>query len=107
VANYLVDIDGCVTEDVPNEEVERMPHVVPFDGAVDYVNNLYDSGHIVTFFTSRTEDMRAITKTWLDQWGFKHHSLLMGKPRGGNYIWIDNHDVTGVKYPVDVNWSKK
>jgi hypothetical protein len=22
----------------------------------------------------------------------------MGKPRGGNYVWIDNHIVRGVRY---------
>ena len=33
-----------------------------------------------------------------DKHGFKYHGLLMGKPRGGNYIWIDNLDVKGIKY---------
>ena len=30
--------------------------------------------------------------------GFKYHSLLMGKLRGGNYHWIDNHLVKATKY---------
>ena len=30
--------------------------------------------------------------------GFKYHSLLMGKPRGGNYHWIDNHLVKATRY---------
>ena len=27
-----------------------------------------------------------------------YHSLLMGKPRGGNYHWIDNHVVRATRY---------
>ena len=35
---------------------------------------------------------------WLKSNGFKYHSLLMGKPRGGNYHWIDNHLVKATRY---------
>ena len=30
VKNYLIDIDGTITDDVPNEEPERMAHVLPY-----------------------------------------------------------------------------
>jgi len=96
--NYLIDIDGTITDDVPNEEPERMKHVLPYEGAVETLNRWYDEGHVITFFTSRTEEVRAITETWLDKHGFKYHGLLMGKPRGGNYHWIDNHIVKGTRY---------
>lgn len=49
-------------------------------------------------FTSRTEDLREITETWLRDNGFKFHSVLLGKPRGGNYHWIDNHLVKATRY---------
>jgi len=29
---------------------------------------------------------------------FKYHGMLMGKPRGGNYHWIDNHLVKATRY---------
>ncbi len=29
---------------------------------------------------------------------FKYHSVLCGKPRGGNYHWIDNHLVRATRY---------
>jgi hypothetical protein len=35
---------------------------------------------------------------WLDKHGFKYHGLLMNKPRGGNYHWIDNHIVKATRY---------
>ena len=30
VKNYLIDIDGTITDDVPNEEPERMATCMPF-----------------------------------------------------------------------------
>lgn len=98
VKNYLIDIDGTVTEDVPNEEPERMSTCTPFADALEILNKWYDEGHIITFFTSRTEDHREITESWLKQHNFKYHGLLMGKPRGGNYHWIDNHIVRATRF---------
>lgn len=98
IKNYLIDIDGTITEDVPNEEPERMETCEPFPDALDTLNKWYDEGHIICFFTSRTEQHREVTEKWLDKHGFKYHSLLMGKPRGGNYHWIDNHLVKATRY---------
>ena len=98
VKNYLIDIDGTITDDVPNEEPERMATCEPFEDALETLNRWYDEGHIITFFTSRTEDHREVTTEWLDKHGFKYHGILMGKPRGGNYHWIDNHLVRATRY---------
>ena len=35
---------------------------------------------------------------WLKDNGFNYHGLLMGKPRGGNYHWIDNHIVRATRF---------
>ena len=98
VKNYLIDIDGTITEDVPNEEPERMVTAKIYDGALETINNWFNQGHIITFFTSRTEEHRAVTEEWLNRHGFKYHGMLMGKPRGGNYHWIDNHIVRATRY---------
>ena len=98
VKNYLIDIDGTITEDVPNEEPERMVTCEPWEDARSIINQWYDEGHIITFFTSRTDDTREVTLTWLDKHGFKYHGLLMNKPRGGNYHWIDNHIVRATRF---------
>ena len=103
VKNYLIDIDGTVTEDVPNEESERMATCLPYEGSVDMINTWYDDGHIITFFTSRTDEHEIVTKQWLDKHGFKYHYLLLNKPRGGNYHWIDNHIVRATRY--DGKWG--
>jgi hypothetical protein len=93
IKNYLVDIDGTICEDIPNEEPERMATAEVFPSALDTLNTWYDEGNIITFFTSRTEEHRAVTEEWLKKNGFKYHTLLLGKPRGGNYHWIDNAPV--------------
>ncbi len=98
VKNYLIDIDGTITEDVPNEEPERMVTCEPFPDALETLNKWYDEGHIITFFTSRTEEHREVTETWLDKHGFKYHGILMNKPRGGNYHWVDNHIVRATRF---------
>ena len=98
VKNFLIDIDGTITEDVPNEEPERMATCAPFPDALETLNRWYDEGHIITFFTSRTEEHREVTEAWFAEHGFKYHGLLMGKPRGGNYHWIDNHVVRATRY---------
>jgi len=96
--NYLIDIDGTITDDVPNEEPERMATCEPFPDALETLNKWYDEWHIITFFTSRTEKHREVTETWLNKHGFKYQWLLMWKPRGGNYHWIDNHIVRATRF---------
>jgi uncharacterized HAD superfamily protein len=98
IKNYLIDIDGTVCDDIPNEEPERMPHAKVYPDALETLNKWFDEGHIITFFTSRTEAHRTVTEKWLADNNFKYHGLLMGKPRGGNYHWIDNHMVRATRY---------
>ena len=98
IKNYLIDIDGTICDDVPNEQPERMLTVDPYQDALEIINKWFDEGHIITFFTSRTDVHRQITEEWLTKHGFKYHYLLMNKPRGGNYHWIDNHIVRGTRF---------
>ena len=98
IKNYLIDIDGTICEDIPNEEPERMLTAKAYPDALQMLNKWYEEGHIICFFTSRTEAHREYTEIWLKKHGFKYHSLLMGKPRGGNYHWIDNHLVKATRF---------
>ena len=98
VKNYMIDIDGTICDDIPNEEPERMATAELYPDALVTLNKWYDKGHIITFFTSRIEEHREVTEIWLKKHGFKYHGMLMGKPRGGNYHWIDNHLVRATRY---------
>ncbi len=98
IKNYLIDIDGTICDDIPNEEPERMATAEVYPDALKTLNKWYDEGHIICFFTSRTEAHREVTENWLNKHGFKFHGMVMGKPRGGNYHWIDNHLVKATRY---------
>ncbi len=98
VKNFLIDIDGTICDDIPNEEPERMITCAVYPDALEMINKWYDEGHVITFFTSRTEEHREITEEWLKVNQFKYHGLLMNKPRGGNYHWIDNHIVRATRF---------
>ena len=98
IKNYLIDIDGTICDDIPNEEPERMATANLYPDALKTLNKWYDKGHYITFFTSRLEVHRSVTETWLKENGFKYHGLLMGKPRGGNYHWVDNHIVRATRF---------
>ena len=75
-----------------------MENAEVYPDAIKKINEWYKNGHIITFFTSRTEAHREITERWLKKCGFQYHGLLMGKPRGGNYHWIDNHMVRATRF---------
>jgi uncharacterized HAD superfamily protein len=98
IKNYLIDIDGTICDDIPNEEPERMATAKLYPDALETLNKWYKQGNYVTFFTSRGEEHRAVTEVWLKENGFKYHGLLMGKPRGGNYHWVDNHIVRATRF---------
>ncbi|WP_297333042.1 phosphoheptose isomerase [Flavobacterium sp.] len=98
IKNYLIDIDGTICDDIPNEEPERMVTAAVYPDALETLNRWYEEGHVIYFFTSRTEAHREITEEWLNRHGFKYHGMIMGKPRGGNYHWIDNHLVRATRY---------
>ena len=98
IKNYLIDIDGTVCDDIPNEEPERMATADLYPDALATLNKWYEKGHYITFFTSRVEEHRQVTEVWLKENSFKYHGLLMGKPRGGNYHWVDNHIVRATRF---------
>lgn len=98
VRNFLIDIDGTICDDIPNEEPERMVTCLHYPDALRIINKWYDQGHVIYFFTSRTEAHREVTETWLKKNNFKYHGILFGKPRGGNYHWIDNHIVRATRF---------
>ena len=98
VKNFLIDIDGTICDDIPNEEPERMATAELYPDALETINKWFEEGHNITFFTSRVEEHRKVTEDWLNKHGFLYHGLLMGKPRGGNYHWVDNHLVRATRY---------
>ncbi len=96
--NYIIDIDGVVCEDIPNEQPEKMPVAKEIKGSKKQINEWYNDGHVITFFTSRTEKFRQVTEKWLKNHGFNFHKIIFGKPRGGNYHYIDDREIKATKF---------
>ena len=76
---WLIDIDGTVCEDIPNEESYRFHAAMPLPGALEKVKELYTAGDRVTFFTSRTTEHAEQTEYWLDKHGFPYESVFLLK----------------------------
>jgi uncharacterized HAD superfamily protein len=104
---FLIDIDGTVCDDIPNEKSYLFATAKPFINAKEIINKWYDEGNNIVFFTARETKDRQVTLEWLDEHNFKYHGLIMDKPRckdGDEYVWIDNRKVRGVTYMG--NWGE-
>jgi len=88
---FIVDIDGTICENIPNEEgIERMRTAKPFNDSIEHVNRLFDEGNRICFFTARREEHRKVTEQWLKEHGVKYHDLIFNKPRK-NEIFSEYH----------------
>lgn len=98
---FLIDIDGTICEDIKNEESHLYTTAKVYPNALTIINKWYDEGNIITFFTARESKDRGVTESWLRDYGFKYHGLVMDKPRikdGEEYVWIDNRKVRAITY---------
>jgi len=92
---YVIDIDGTICD---WEEGRDYTLSQPFPQRIKDINDLYDEGHTVIYFTARgmgrfggnvdkaVEAFYAITESQLDRWGCKYHKLILGKPSADYYI---------------------
>ncbi len=96
---YLIDIDGTICEDIPNEEAEKFATAKVIIGAKEWVSKFNDEGE-VWFFTARKKKHKKATEKWLTENGFQFEGVVYDKPRigeGQEYHWIDNK-------PVHATW---
>jgi uncharacterized HAD superfamily protein len=98
---FLIDIDGTICDDIPNEDSHLYPSAKPFPDALRIIDKWYNEGDIITFFTARESKDREVTEKWLEKNGFRYHGLVMDKPRikeGQTYHWIDNKPTKATTY---------
>ena len=60
----------------------------PLEGAVNGINKLYNEGHTIIIYSSRTWMEFEMTSDWLKKHKIKYHQLVLGKPIGD--LWIDD-----------------
>tara|TARA_Y100000592_G_scaffold44229_2_gene70151 strand:- start:20109 stop:20447 length:339 start_codon:yes stop_codon:yes gene_type:complete len=105
---YCIDIDGTICTPTVGRGYELAE---PFPDRIASINEMYDQGHYIIFFTARAmgrfcgdpddrqkaEDlMRDLTEKQLEKWGVKYHELLFGKPHAD--VFIDDKAVS------DTDW---
>lgn len=98
---WLIDIDGTICDDIPNETPELFATAAVYPDALVQVNKWYDRGDTVYFFTARLGEHRDVTEEWLHNNGFRYHGILFNKPRikdGQTYHWVDNRPVKATQY---------
>ena len=100
---FIIDIDGTVCEDVLNEEgSERMANAKPYPDVIKQIGRWFDEGHLICFFTARTNEHKSVTEEWLKRNGVKYHQIIYGKPRRNSnhveYHFIDNATVRATTF---------
>lgn len=100
---FIIDIDGTICENVRNEEgLDRMAEAKPLHGSIERINELYEEGHYICFFTARTDEHKKVTEKWLEKYGVKYHQILYNKPRKigkyTEYHFIDDTPVRATTY---------
>ena len=90
---YVVDIDDIIC-------IEKGPVInrVPHTDRIDKINQLYDEGHTIIYYTARGNKSgrgekyyRPITEAQLESWGYKYHNLYF-KPFDAD-IFIDDRAI--------------
>jgi hypothetical protein len=83
---YFVDIDGTIC----NNTFGAYEEAVPIDENIDKINNLYDEGNTVVYWTARGtqtgKDWRELTLSQFKKWGVKFHDLKLQKPHYDLFI---------------------
>ena len=90
-----VDVDGtiCDNPELQNFNDQSMDYdkAEPHFARIDTINDLYDEGHNITYWTARGchsgNDFTELTRKQLEKWGCKYHRLIVGtKPHFDMYI---------------------
>jgi hypothetical protein len=91
---YIFDIDGTICTNTGGEYEKA----VPLMERIKEINHLYNKGNTIIFQTARGmgrssnstayahEAFYEFTRSQLEEWGVKYHSLFLGKPAGDIYV---------------------
>jgi len=77
---YCFDIDGTICTLESNSQYKN---ATVFPWMIEKINELYESGHTIKFFTARGcnsgIDHTDLTTRQLSEWGVNYHELIMNK----------------------------
>ena len=96
-----VDVDETIC-DMPEESSATRDYnkAVPMMERINKINNLYDEGHTIVYWTARGSltgiDWRKLTEKQLKEWGAKYHDLELDKPYYD--LFIDDKNINSNNY---------
>ncbi len=83
---FAFDIDGTICSNTYG----KYELAEPFKTRINFINNLYESGHTIKMFTARgsttNKDWFKFTQDQITNWGLKYHELILGKPEADIFI---------------------
>lgn len=89
-----VDIDDTICK----TESTDYNNAIPYLDKISKINNLYDSGHTIIYWTARGSlsgnDYYILTENQLKSWGVKYHKLYTTKPYYD--IFIDDRTLSNI-----------
>ena len=106
--SICIDIDNTICATKKNFYL----HSKPIKSKIDFLNKLYDNGHIIILYTARfmgrnknnPKKLKAknyeFTYKQLKKWGLRFHELHLGKPSAD--LYIDDKSINFQK-----NWDLK
>lgn len=89
---FIVDIDQtiCITPLVDGKHHYDLS--IPLHRRIERINELYDQGHTIIYWTARGSssglNWTTLTTQQLNQWNCKFHEVRLGKPSYD--VWIDD-----------------
>ena len=92
-----VDIDETICSRSEDLDYSK---AVPLYERIDKINNLYDKGNTIIYWTARGTvtgiDWRKVTEKQFSEWGVKYHDLKFGKPAYD--LFIDDKNVNSERF---------
>ena len=94
---YVFDIDGTICTNTDGDYKKAQPYT----DMIKKVNNLYDSGNTIIMMTARGSvskiDWTDYTAEQLNEWGVKHHELIMNKKPHAD-IFVDDKAINAAAF---------
>lgn len=95
---WVLDLDGTV---VKHNGYKLDGHDTFLPGAKEFLAKIPPEDMII-FVTSRTEDVRALTETFLSENDVRYHQIIFGAPYGER-ILVNDRKPSGLKMAIAVN----
>lgn len=98
---WIFDLDGTVLKH-NGYKIDGIDTLL--DGAKEYLDNIPEEDRIV-FFTSRTEEYREMTITFMEQNEIRYDKILFGMPMGERIV-VNDRKPSGIDMAVAINMKR-